>query len=140
MDYEKTHGKRIDPRSFKKDILVDLSSAVNKAEQKAKRWLGQANIEVDSCYICGSKEKSEVVIEVYGFQYVRCLNCTHVYQTKRLSQDTLVKIYDEDSAYARTYTDKSQIKYRLENIAKPHVDYIMRYVEKVNGIAKRIIP
>lgn len=133
MGYEKTYGKPVDPRSFKREIIENLSRAVKNAEQKARNYLEKADIEVDSCYICRSKEKSEVIAEMYGFQYVRCLNCTHVYQTKRLSQDALAKLYEEDSAYARTYTDESQIKYRLENITKPLVEFIMKYVGETQG-------
>lgn len=133
MSYEKTYGKPVDPLSFKKAIVDDLRAAVTKAEDKARRYLKEADIEVDACYICGSKERSEPVAEMYGFQYVRCLNCTHVYQTKRLSLDVLTRMYEEDAGYASTYTDEKQIKYRMENITKPLVEFIMKYVNKPSG-------
>lgn len=133
MSYERIYGKPIEPRKFKKEILGNLGSAVKNAQQKAKRYLEKADVEVDSCYICGSKQKNEVIAQVYGFQYVRCLNCTHVYQTKRLSQDALVKLYENDSTYAHTYTDQSQTEYRLQNIARPKADFVMKYAGKAQG-------
>ncbi|OGY21966.1 MAG: hypothetical protein A3A65_02885 [Candidatus Chisholmbacteria bacterium RIFCSPLOWO2_01_FULL_49_14] len=125
------YGKAIHPAKFQTDILSDLRAYHELMKRRAQKYAKQAKTKVDSCYICGSKRLSKPFVRVYGFDYVRCLNCSHVFTAKRLSQRQLHLFYQESEEYARTYTSTYQIQYRLKHVAKPKVDFVMQYAKKL---------
>jgi len=126
------HGKPVDPREFKGKNLSNLENRVSEARENAKRFSDKAEIEVNECYVCGSAER-KIVREMYGYQYARCENCTHVYLTKRLPRDAADEFFETSSEFASTYTDDDQIQYRLENVTKPKIDFVLDEIEATEG-------
>lgn len=127
-------GKSIDPTKLQTWALEDLRSYHKIVAQRAKKYLKRATISVSTCCICGSKH-SVSLHNAYSFHYVRCVKCSHVYSTRRLSQDDLASFYRDSAEYAQTYTDKKQLMYRYEQVAKPKVDFIMRHIGKRKRIS-----
>jgi len=125
----KLHGKTIQPEKLQLSILHDLHAYQKKVENRAKVYSKLADIHIEKCYICGNTGKTKPIARIYGFEYVTCERCTHVYATFRLSQKSLNAFYKENEEYAKTYTNKEQVKYRAEHIAKPKVEYVMRYAD-----------
>lgn len=122
------YSKPIDPTQFQKGILSDLKTYTKKMAARSLKYSKKADIRVDSCYVCGKSTFSKPFLNVHGFQYVRCLNCTHVFCTKRLPQTALNEFYTTSNEYSSSYTSKEQIAYRLKNIAKPKVDFAMENI------------
>lgn len=121
-------SKEINPSKFQQVQLSDLDAHQKKMSSTAKKFSPKAEVVVDKCYLCGAKENRHL-LDVYGFSYVECLNCTHVYSTKRLSKRSLNKFYLESETYSKTYIDKDQIEYRIKNIAQPKVSYVLSKVK-----------
>ncbi|WP_137286121.1 class I SAM-dependent methyltransferase [Halorussus salinisoli] len=126
------HGKPVDPREFKHRDLSNLQERVEEKRQQARKFLDRADVDVDECYVCGSTE-AEIVREMFGYEYAQCENCSHVYQTQRLPDDVLSEYYETDSEFASIYTDEEQIEYRLENITKPKIDFVVDHVDADDG-------
>lgn len=129
---EKVYGKPVDPRQFKQDVIEDLESKAETAESRAARYRERADIEVNSCPICQGDD-ADRVHEMYGCTYVQCASCSHVYQTRILSEDALVAFYEENTDYASTYTSVDQLEYRLENITKPKIDFVRERADANSG-------
>lgn len=122
------YSKSILPRMLHKSQLKDLKSYQLGILKRAKKYAKLADIEVKQCYICGNKTFS-LFMDVYGFSYTQCKNCTHIILNRRLSKKDLTLFYKENSQYASTYTDKDSMMYRLENIAKPKVSFVMKNIQ-----------
>lgn len=117
------HGKPVDPRQFKGQTLSNLMEKSEFHEELSGQFLEEASLEVDACPICGSTERT-VAVEQSGRNYSECSTCSHVYQSRILTEERFVEFYEESSEYATTYTHPEQIEYRLENITKPKIDFV----------------
>ncbi|MFC7079053.1 class I SAM-dependent methyltransferase [Halorussus caseinilyticus] len=126
------HGKPVDPREFKHRDLSNLRERVSAKRQRAREFRERANVEVEECYVCGSTE-TDIVREMFGYEYAQCDHCSHVYQTPRLPDDVLNEYYETDTEFASIYTDEDQIQYRLENITKPKIDFVLDHVDAEQG-------
>ncbi|WP_458207736.1 class I SAM-dependent methyltransferase [Haladaptatus sp. NG-SE-30] len=126
------HGKPIDPAEFKHRDLSDLQGRVEKKRQRAREFRPQADIEVEECYVCGSTD-ADTTREMFGYEYKRCNRCNHVYQARRLPRDVLNEYYQTDSDFASIYTDEEQLQYRLKNITKPKIDFVLNHIDNDAG-------
>mgnify|MGYP006274083589 CR=1 FL=1 len=126
------HGKPVDPREFKHRDLSNLRERLDAKRTRAREFRDRADIEVEECYVCGAAE-SEVVREMFGYEYAQCANCSHVYQTRRLPKDVLDEYYETDADFASIYTDRDQIEYRLEHITKPKLDFVLERIDAEEG-------
>lgn len=130
-------GKSVDPTAFKSHLLKDLNGAAGEYREKALRFRDRDNlIEVDTCYICDSTDR-DPVLKMFEFQYAQCRACGHVYLTERLTEEALVKYFEESSEYAATYTEEERLEYRLENITKPKIDFVEEHVTVDTGTRGR---
>ena len=130
---EFTYGKHIDPKKFKMNKLSNLKKSVQTWKSIAKNSLTSNRYYLKKCYICGSRKFSRSILNMYGYTYVRCLNCSHIHLKNMFSQKQTEQFYERSSQYASTYTDIRQIKYRKENIAKPKVDWVLQNIPQHKG-------
>jgi SAM-dependent methyltransferase len=68
-------------------------------------------------------------MEMYGYEYAQCSSCEHVYLTQRLTEEAMVEYFEASSDYAETYTEEERLEYRLENITKPKVDFVLDQID-----------
>ena len=80
-----------------------------------------------NCPIC-KNSSFESLCNIYGFNYVECKNCGVAFVINAPKDEELQKIYKSE-AYSSSnkilYANDSIIDYRIENIAKPKVDYVL---------------
>lgn len=116
----KRHGKRLDISTFKQPVLADLTSHVAAvASMAAYLAEHESALAQTRCYICGS-ERSHPMATIHGFTYVECDGCSHVYTSKRYSEDAIARFYEQNDYYARiTYANKETCFYRREEVARP---------------------
>ncbi len=118
----KKYGKRIDSSILKKDL--NKSDSVKKSRLMSLDVKG--GVKKDNCPICeGTKFKD--ICTIYEFTYVECENCGVAFVINAPESKELEKIYASEyysSANKVLYANDSIIEYRIENIAKPKVDYI----------------
>lgn len=126
------YGKLIHPTKFQAGIIKDVKAYAAIMRERAQKYAKVARETVTFCYICGGG-KFKPYLKVYGFEYVQCSKCEHVFTTKRLSQPQLNEFYKESVEYAKHYTSAEQIEYRIKNIAAPKIKYSMEFVPKVKN-------
>lgn len=127
-------GKKTDLLTLKKNIVEDVKNKV-KYYQESRRELYQGDKEfVATCPVTGiATEKSELVANIYGAEYVQTPDTGHVFVRNRPTQNAIHNFYLNNVTYAATYTDKSAAESRLNAIAKPWCDWTLKVYEKQYG-------
>jgi len=129
---EKKYGKRIDSSMLKKDL--------DKKDSVKKSSLMSLNIKPGNnktcCPICEADIFNHLC-NIYGFDYVECKNCGVAFVINAPSGEDLEKIYKSEYyslANKILYANDSIVEYRIENIAKPKVEFVLNNIKnKVNS-------
>jgi hypothetical protein len=87
------YSKPIDPTKFQKAVLKDIQAYTKRMGERSKQYAKKAQVKVDHCYVCGKTKLRKAFLNVYGWEYVQCANCEHIFTTKRLSQERLNEFY-----------------------------------------------
>ncbi len=120
------YGKEIDVLTLKKD-LDKLASIENAGNTSLAITPGPV---IDTCPVCKSPER-EYLQTIYRFDYHECAVCGAAYTSNPPGESGLKKIYNSDSynqAVKRLVANESLTDYRIEHIAKPKVEYILRNI------------
>jgi 2-polyprenyl-3-methyl-5-hydroxy-6-metoxy-1,4-benzoquinol methylase len=131
---QRIHGKPIDIVQFKKPVLSDIGSHLDKirsiVDYLAKN---EKSIAQSSCYICASTLRKPLV-KIHGFEYETCEDCGHVYTTRRYTDEAIRRFYETNTYWAEvTYANKSTCHYRRDNVARPKVEFAERYYAGSRG-------
>ena len=100
------YGKNIDLMKLKKPVVSNLKNQVEFWKQKANELLPFTQ-EVSACPLCKSHDHKKCV-QIYGFWWQQCKNCTHVFNSRFLPSEDLDKFYKNKKGkikYSSTYTD-----------------------------------
>lgn len=124
--------KKIDPERFKKMSPDILRDKVREGKKEARKFLGENGVKVTSCPIC-KNERREIVVNRDLYNYYRCIGCNHIYKGTIPDEEKVVAFYEENRDYAETYINENQIKYRLNNITKPKIDYVIGKSNRESG-------
>ena len=123
------YGKKISEDFVKTKLNWNSRKYIEEAKKLAKI----SEIHLKKCYICGSAN-SKTVSSFYGIKYQMCLNCSHVYANKRLSEDKLTEYYSENQIYStNTYANKELIKIR-EKVFKEKIHFVKKFTKKKNWL------
>jgi len=127
-------GKKTNLLGLKKDIVSDLTSQLKYyKESREKLYSGEIDL-VDRCPVTGiSTEETTPVADIYGANYVQTPDTGHVYVKNRPSNKAINDFYLNDITYAATYTNKASAESRLEAIAVPWRDWVIKVYEKQYG-------
>lgn len=131
---EQFYGKKIDMLKLKQPVLANIREHLKKRE-KLIRYLFENEKQIDNntCYLCGKQSYRELV-EIHGFTYVKCDNCTHVFTTRRYANDSLERFYKKNKYYSQvTYANEDTCFYRREHVARPKVDFVEKFTGHVRG-------
>ncbi|GIK83870.1 MAG: hypothetical protein BroJett025_04920 [Patescibacteria group bacterium] len=123
-------GKKVDPKKFKLGQIEDTKKLHKRTANLIKSYALKADVILNSCYLCGEKLPDGSFVTIYNFDYSFCSSCGHLSGKKRLSDQNLQKYYQENLDYSKTYTDATQIQYRLKNIAQPKVKFVMEHIKQ----------
>ncbi|HRX29142.1 MAG TPA: class I SAM-dependent methyltransferase [Saprospiraceae bacterium] len=134
-------GKKTNLLRLKNDIVKNLTSKIEYyRDSRTKLYNGDTEY-VGSCPISGiPTEKTSLVANIYGAEYVQTPDLGHVYVKNRPSKKSIHNFYLNDITYASTYTDKSGAEFRLNNIAIPWLDWTLEvYFQQFKAMPKRIL-
>lgn len=127
------YGKPIDPQRLKSPLLSTLKQTVKDYQETAEKLLSDNPLNDNSCFLCGNSDNRDVQLTYHGkIHYVRCPDCGHVYVDKRLSDAVIEEFYRSDQIWVDHYTNDEH-QYRLENVAKPRVQFMLDYLNQENG-------
>lgn len=125
---ETIHGKPIDLSRLKQSTLRQLNQQVAFWSKKA-RELREHTFEVKTCPICGDSTYEEL-FEIYGYPWRQCVHCSHVFNSRQLYHNQITSFYEntgEEINHSDTSSDPTVKTYRLENVARPKIDFVKRY-------------
>lgn len=123
------YGKTIDPTKLQTWMIQDLQSYQKNVAMRATKSSRKAKRAPSACYVCQKTLPMKPFIRIFGYDYVKCRFCSHVSAKKCLSQEDLNEFYGDSADYAKTYTNKKQIQYRFEQVAKPKIEFVMKHIQ-----------
>ncbi len=128
-------GKKTDLLKLKKNVVSNIKETLEYFAKTRSEVYSHASPQmVELCPVCDtSSEHTEARVEIYGAKYVQCKRCSHCYVINRPNPTAIHNFYLSDVNYAATYTDKSAAESRLQAIAVPWRDWMVRVFEKYYG-------
>lgn len=127
---EKVFGKEVDILKLKGNVLKDTKKQVDEILKIANHFhQNYTPVMQDNCYVCSGTESTDFA-EVHGFTYVTCKDCGHLRTCTRYSDDAIKEFYKINEYYSKTiHESKESVYYRRDNVAKPKVEFLERYVD-----------
>lgn len=86
---------------------------VKDTERERYQRFGDFWEDVDTCTVCGSTERKRFV-ERMGLEFWRCLNCTHGFQSPRITSEKAIEFYSDDTSSEMVLTSPIQKKLDLQ--------------------------
>ncbi len=130
------YGKPFDMRVLDRGVEWRKEIALDQ-KHLADRMKGNLN-RLDACPICDRAEVSTYTI-VFGYPYGKCGFCGHIYCQTPPNAFAIENLYRSDSllksAQSKIYLDENLFLKRLENIARPKVNFVQDVINKL-GINK----
>lgn len=128
------YGKELDVRRLKQNVLRAPREHLAQIKKLMALFEDPAHlVAVTACCICGTKKGFREVLSVWNVHYVQCPDCRHVFLPKRLSKEATESFYANNQFYASTYADKEAALYRKEQVARPKIEYVQKFMEKREG-------
>lgn len=124
----KTH-KPINPRVLKERAISSFESERKKLQDIANTLLKFRRTKTPACLICGNNDNSNLVARVYGFDFIECPECNHLYQRYMINEEDILSFFKKDT-FVNLHVDDKQFRYRLEHVNKPKVDELLKFVSK----------
>lgn len=127
-------GKKTDLLNLKKDIVQSIKDKLKYySESRVKLYQGDKEL-VATCPVTEiATEKATPVANIYGAEYVQTPDTGHVYVKYRPTKKAINDFYLNDVTYAATYTNKASAESRLNAIAVPWRDWVVKVFEKQYG-------
>lgn len=117
---------KIDHKPFPKNFFQGRLGVDTNSIKLAKNMKKYNFVRQKKCYVCNSTKTKEEC-SFYDITYLRCLNCSHVYTDKRLSEKSLKEFYSENEDYfTHSNLDRSIIKTRIK-IFEPKIRFAKRF-------------
>ncbi len=128
-------GKKTNLLKLKKNIVEKIRKNVAYYHKSRTELYQSPEMEkVDSCPVCdASAHTAKEKVNIYGASYVQCPVCTHIFVKKRPAQKAIHNFYLNNVTYAATYTDKSAAESRLNAIAIPWTEWMLKVFEEKHG-------
>jgi len=107
-----------------------------KHRKKDSQYLSNLNTQSFACPVCSKIAKNNI-IRIYGFNYVQCSGCTHVYIDKIPSLETIIAYYREKNNVLQKSPGDDLINTddfysRVDNICIPKIEYVLEAIDKPN--------
>ena len=120
----------VDNRRWRAEV-PDYTQYFHGVAEELSRLPRQGNVVVDpgivettACAVCDSDAGSQLLVK-YGFEYVQCDVCTHIYLKNRLIEDRIIKNYKD--------SELDDITHKIEQHDNPR-DYTSRLYAKYTSL------
>lgn len=109
------------------DFMQHMKDSAERLLNEAVR--SGAVRQVERCPICGGADTREE-FRVFGFPYRRCAagDCRHAFVATLIDGAFRDAFFRDDEGYSqRNYCDASRAAFRVENVARPKVEHVLRF-------------
>jgi len=90
--------------------------------------------KVPRCPCCGETVTSACeAASIFGVAYKRCGECGHAFVGSQPDPELLLGVFTESEGHAATYTRPEQVEFRLREIIKPKVDWMVETCRRRHG-------
>lgn len=117
-------GKPIDFKQLKRTVGW-LKQIAGEQERLSEKLL-DCREYLTACPICGCEE-CKPFADIYKYPYAECEKCGHIFSQMPPNNQAVAALYanesDKHSAQRQIYIDAETFKKRIEQIARPKVDY-----------------
>ena len=137
-----SHHKPMDILGLKQDIVKNFQRKIDERNHDKTKWMTEENMEkISECPICGSStQRSDAIMNLTSTRYVCCRQCQHVYLLKRLTRDALEKYFQSDLNVNCMYADSEMAQKRIEEVAKPKLDWAVdQYKNRYGEVPESIL-
>ena len=131
FDVNVTFGKAIDIKGIKKDW--PFKTEVEFCTQMRKYFESNPNfVPVENCPICGSdKSHAKPERKIWSENYFACEICGHAFMEHFPEAKFAEEFYASNYSAAGYYTNEEDIEFRLAQIYRPKIDWIVgRYRQR----------
>lgn len=118
------YSKNIDLRNLNRDISWKIKSA-EKHKELAMRYTHTKDVMI--CPVCNEK-RFEKFVTIYGYDYVECQNCGHIYLQDLIDSKSIEKLYlgdEEKNLQHMVYLSEELFVKRVRQISKPKVEWVL---------------
>lgn len=122
-------------KSISNDFVVDklLKWDSKKFLTTSKEFANKISIRQKKCPICNNT-RSKKLNAFFGIDYMRCSKCSHVFVSKRLTDENLNSYYSNiDISSTAGYTNKKSLKER-EELFKPKIQFVKKFAKGKNWL------
>lgn len=126
------NNKDIDMSKLNRDIGWKIDSA-SKHKQLAEKYTFDRIRGI--CPICNEK-KGNIFVNIYGYEYVECNNCGHIYLNSMIKKDDVRELYlgnENKNLQHIVYLSEELFNKRISQITDPKVQWILEET-KNNGL------
>jgi 2-polyprenyl-3-methyl-5-hydroxy-6-metoxy-1,4-benzoquinol methylase len=128
------YGKEIDICSLKFPIICDLEAQINEHRISRKKLFDSEKVRIFHCPICNAEpEKWERKLNIYGAEYYHCTICDHYFLKETPAQSVLEDFYKYSKPYSNIYVDKKTLETRLNQVAVPKLEWVIKQFSRQYG-------
>ena len=132
-------GKKTNLIGLKKDIISGIKKNLEYYKRtRTELYSGDDLEEVGECMVTGiATSETKEVANIYGARYVQTPDTGHVYVRYRPTKSAINNFYLNNITYAATYTNKETAEFRLNSIAVPWRDWMVKTYQSIHGRAPK---
>ena len=142
FEVDVTIGKPLDILALKGTSLSEIREYTRFLQSVVAKLYGphSATKRVASCPCCDESVSSpHEAASIFGVAYNRCNECGHVFVGSQPEPSALLEVFAESEEHAATYTDRKQIDFRLAQVIKPKVDWMLGVYRGQHGRDPRAV-
>lgn len=123
-DVPRRKGKKIDFKRLNR--TVDWQKQIAGEQERLSEKLLDCREYLTACPVC-SCEECKPFADIYKYPYAECEKCGHIFSQTPPNNQAIAALYadesDKHSTQRQIYIDAKIFKERIEQIARPKVDY-----------------
>jgi 2-polyprenyl-3-methyl-5-hydroxy-6-metoxy-1,4-benzoquinol methylase len=142
FEVDVTIGKPLDVLALKGTSLTEIEQYASFLQSVAVKLYGPRSTakRVASCPCCDeSVTSTHVAASIFGVAYNRCHGCGHVFVGSQPDPGVLLEVFAESEGHAAAYTDSKQVEFRLAEVIKPKVDWMLEVYQGQYGGQPRTV-
>jgi len=121
------YGKPIDICSLNLPVLEDLESQISEYRISREMFFGREKERILNCPICNTDViDCEFKLNIYGAEYYHCKICDHYFIMEKPVKSVLEDFYKHSDTSSNTYVDKRTLETRLNQVAIPKLDWVIK--------------
>lgn len=129
-------GKPLDVLALKGTSLDEIREYARFLQATAAKLYhpNRETRKVVRCPCCRASVTPAVeAAAIFGVAYKRCGRCGHAFVGSQPDPEVLLEVFTESKGHATTYTKPEQVEFRLREVIKPKVDWMVETYRRRHG-------